>query len=286
MKFTQYNTDISFFRLNLEIENGVFLVAFGYEDFRRRESSLHTHKMNDYTLQFVEFGEGILKLEGKTYVLKKHDLFYLPYNVPLLYKKNPKNPYKYFWISFKGPKVEKFLKRTMISIKKPVIHIENGEEMLALFKSLDPINVPSVYRMKAVFYSVFAALQAPKKYVPTHLTNRLLVDDIADYIKINYTNTELSIAQIADQFFISPTQLYRIFLKEIGVSAKQYLIDYRMEKAKELLSEGTTITYAAYNSGFSDLYYFSKFFKKTYGCSPSEYQKSASPQRRNGDPDA
>ncbi len=277
MKYTKYNIDISFLRLNLEIEDGVFLVAFGFEDFTNRESRLRVRKMNDYTLQFVEFGEGSLELNGKTYSIKPHDLFYLPYNTPLLYKKNPLNPYKYYWISFKGPKVEKFLKSTVISAKNPVIHIEKWEEMLALFQGLDSINPPSNYRMKGIFYSVFAMLQTPKKNNPTNFSDRLLVSDIIDYIQINYSQADLSVVQIAEQFYISPTQLYRIFIKEMGISPKQYLISYRIEKAKKLLLEGSTVNYAAYQCGFSDLYYFSKFFKKLYGVSPTEYKKNSTP---------
>lgn len=266
--------NIDFVRLNIEIESGVNLICFGYEDFTERKSNDFIHKMNDYTFQFIEFGEGQYFINGKTYLLKPHDLFFLPYNTPLMYVKNPHNPYKYYWISLQGNNVEKFLKSTVISDKSPIIHIEKWEEMLNLFKELNPASPPTIYKIKAVVYSIFAMLQKQNSY---HLRSAnqsdLLVSEIKNYIAINFSQAEFSVKQIADQFYINPTTLYRLFKKELGISVKEFIINTRLEHAKNLIKSGSIITYAAYQSGFSDIYYFSKFFKKRYGITPSQFKK-------------
>jgi YesN/AraC family two-component response regulator len=49
-------------------------------------------------------------------------------------------------------------------------------------------------------------------------------------------------------------------------------VDIRIRKAKELLTEGFNVTETAERSGFNDIYYFSKCFKKHEGISPTTYK--------------
>ncbi|MBQ8295116.1 MAG: helix-turn-helix domain-containing protein [Clostridia bacterium] len=272
-KYVSYNIDIAFQRVHIELEEGVYLIGFGYEDFTNRESFRRLRKLNDHVLQFIEFGEGSYQLNNKHYVLTKNDLFYIPYNQPVLYKKNPQNPYKYYWLNLKGPRVDNFLSKTLISQEKPVLHIEQAEQMLNLFRSFDTLRIPHEFQLKALTYSIFALIgKIGKDEVPT-LDPRMLGENIREYIHINYSQPTFSVGQIAEQFHMSTTQLYRICLKELGISAKQYLIDYRMKQAKILLDKGNSVTSTAYECGFTDLYYFSKFFKQYYGIAPTDYKK-------------
>lgn len=74
---------------------------------------------------------------------------------------------------------------------------------------------------------------------------------------------------------ISYEYFRRIFENVYGVSPVKYLNKLRIDRAKELLNSGMyTVADAAFQSGFSDISYFSRFFKKETGLSPSEYKKS------------
>ena len=148
MKYENFNTEISFKRVNYNIESDVYVTCFGYEDFTNRKSLDRLHKMNDYTLQFIEFGEGVLNINGSIYPLKKHDLFFLPYDTPLLYQHLPKNPYKYYWISIIGDGFNELLKKTVLSAENPIVHIEDYEKMLENFKLLSPNENISTIKIK------------------------------------------------------------------------------------------------------------------------------------------
>jgi two-component system response regulator YesN len=73
----------------------------------------------------------------------------------------------------------------------------------------------------------------------------------------------------------------KMFKKETGISLKQYISDYRISVAKELLSRpGARISDVACEVGFDNFSYFSTVFKKTTGYTPNEYQAMATEQNQ------
>lgn len=83
----------------------------------------------------------------------------------------------------------------------------------------------------------------------------------------------ISRTEIAASMYLTPEYMAKIFKKETGVSLKQYLSDYRIARAKELLTDpNVRVSDAAGRVGFDNLSYFSTVFKKTVGMSPNDYQ--------------
>lgn len=73
--------------------------------------------------------------------------------------------------------------------------------------------------------------------------------------------------------FTSKYHLQRLFKRYYGQTPRQYLIDKRIEKSKEMLRSGISVTEACFAVGFESLGSFSSLFKKKTGASPSEFQK-------------
>lgn len=98
------------------------------------------------------------------------------------------------------------------------------------------------------------------------------VKKISEYIETNYTNPELSVSYISEYFNLSPVYMGSVFKKITGQSIVQYITYLRMEKAKQLLnSKEYKVVQVAEMVGYSDVFYFSKKFKKVYGYSPRDY---------------
>lgn len=92
-----------------------------------------------------------------------------------------------------------------------------------------------------------------------------------EYLDQHYKEN-ISLMEVAEEYNISHFHLSKMFKKILGINYKDYLVQVRMEKAKELIrKERKTISEISQEVGYMDPNYFSKVFKKYTGMSPSEY---------------
>lgn len=90
----------------------------------------------------------------------------------------------------------------------------------------------------------------------------------------NHYSEAISIQQVADALYISPSYLMHLFKKHTNKTFNAFLMEYRMEKAKELLKKpGIQIQSVAQAVGYSDVKYFNKLFKKYTSLTPTDYIK-------------
>ena len=100
------------------------------------------------------------------------------------------------------------------------------------------------------------------------------VTKAVDYVRDNYGDQELTIDKICGILGVSAAYFSTTFKKETGKTFINYLTDYRMSKARELLmNTEIPITEIALGTGFSDSSYFGKLFRKYYQITPTEYRK-------------
>ncbi len=106
-------------------------------------------------------------------------------------------------------------------------------------------------------------------------TTKSFVTRAIEYVKEHYADQELSIETICGYLNVSAAYFSTVFKKETGKTFINYLTDYRMEEALELLLTQNEKTYViAEKVGYSDPNYFSYVFKKQFGMSPSKYKTS------------
>ncbi len=100
-----------------------------------------------------------------------------------------------------------------------------------------------------------------------------VIRGVLDYVAEHYGEEDLSIARIAEQLHFSPAYLNVLFKQERKVTLKQYLNNYRLEKAKRLLDqEYLKITEIAEKCGYANANYFAKVFREAVGMTPVEYR--------------
>lgn len=100
-----------------------------------------------------------------------------------------------------------------------------------------------------------------------------LVELAIQFIRDHYER-DINLNDICGYVFLSPSYFTRIFKKETGYSPISYLINTRIERAKELLVETEEkVNEIALSVGFSSQQRFNEAFKKITGMTPLEYRK-------------
>ncbi|WP_243662882.1 response regulator [Hydrogenispora ethanolica] len=98
---------------------------------------------------------------------------------------------------------------------------------------------------------------------------------IVDYVYRNFNQKNLSLNQIAKEVHVSHTYICTLFKKYMRVNLSEYLMQTRVEKAKELIRNTDLKTYeVAEKVGYSNAQYFSVLFKKYTGYTPTEFRNS------------
>ncbi len=101
-----------------------------------------------------------------------------------------------------------------------------------------------------------------------------LCEKVIEYIHINYADAGLSNKIISDVFGYHPYHLSRIIKHETGKSLRQYLIDYRLQMAKNLLlTTSDDVEQIAWKTGFASTAYFVKLFHQRTGVTPKRYRR-------------
>lgn len=97
---------------------------------------------------------------------------------------------------------------------------------------------------------------------------------VVKYCSEHYTQMNFNLKQLADDLSLSASKIQRLFKKYMGMKFKDYITFLRMDEAKLLLTEtNLSITTISFNVGFSSVSAFSRTFKRTFGCSSSDYRR-------------
>ncbi|MCR5790632.1 MAG: response regulator [Lachnospiraceae bacterium] len=100
-----------------------------------------------------------------------------------------------------------------------------------------------------------------------------ILQDAVRYIDEHFADEDISLNTLAERLNMSPNHFSAVFSQEMGQPFIEYLINKRMEKAKELLmTTDKRSSEIAYAVGYKDPHYFSYTFKKTQGMTAKEYR--------------
>ncbi len=112
--------------------------------------------------------------------------------------------------------------------------------------------------------------QPSEKELRDNFRVKLMLEFIHDHYQ-----EELNAEMIAQSISVSPSECLRCFHNTIGTTPIQYVKQYRIQKAAELLaSTNQKIQDICLECGFQENSYFAKSFRELMGCTPSEYRKN------------
>lgn len=228
-----------------------------------------------YILHLIVSGKGTYVTPKGSYSLSSGDMFLIRPRTEIEYFADENEPWEYYWVNFTGEDAEYILKRTDFTEENPVIR-NCGEDIFHAME--DILESAGNERYKAIgltgrLYILLSLLVKGSKKKASPRSSAKCFKTARDYISGNYP-LPISVEDIAEAAGVSRATLFRIFKAEVGVSPVDYLISYRINKAKRLLNEtDLSVTAVARSVGYEDNLYFSRAFKGKTGVSPSEYKK-------------
>lgn len=205
--------------------------------------------MRKGVLRFTENGIPIELGEGEYYIQKAGLLQEGPV---------PSDSPNYYFIHFKGH----FCKAGALPIRGK-FDIDKIQPIIERFDRLG--NAAERIEHECLFYTLLCALkkQIPQKTVAERLRTHILENFAGDIPLDELTRVSL----------LSKNQTINVFKDTYGVTPHKYLVDFRLQKASELvLATNMSISEICFAVGFSEYSGFYKAFLKKYGASPQEYR--------------
>lgn len=124
----------------------------------------------------------------------------------------------------------------------------------------------SKLKTHSIFYELLS------KVFPKQASGQNPLQPLLQYIDEHLSDPELSNIQLASVLQISEVYLRKLFSTHLHTSPKQYILELRLRKAKQLLMDTPfSVSSIAEECGFSGVYHFSRAFKQQTGQSPTEF---------------
>ena len=258
------------------------MYQFGYEQCDPGHS-FGPATRNHYLFHYILSGTGTLmagnsKGETRTYSVKSGQGFMIFPGQINTYIADEQLPWEYMWIEFDGLRIKEALSVTDLCKDVPIYHSHSKElrEKLA-DEMLYIVNHPqesSFHLIGHLYLFLDYLLQSAKstKLVSSGRMSDYYIKEAINYMEQNFQNN-ISIEDIAAVCGINRSYFGKIFRNSIGRSPQEFLMNYRMVKATELLKL-TSLSIADVGSavGYENQLHFSRAFKNIYGVSPREWR--------------
>lgn len=260
------------FEMNVDecgIEQGIPGLGYNYE------------VLKNAVIHYVTKGYGTFKFNGKVYNLKQGDIFILLKGMQVEYVASIDDPWEYYWIGFSGSNANEYLNRTSITNSCVANCEENSKipqiilNMCEISKTYNPSKSDDILLLKELYSLLYALIEEfPKPFESKDKELHTYIQDALNFINSNYMHS-ITVQEIADYVNLSRSYLYKMFIKNLGISPQKYLINLRMYKATLLLkSTKLPIGEVASSVGYSDSLLFSKTFSKHFSMSPLNYRNN------------
>jgi len=267
------------------------IVMSGYEDYKYLHEALKT-KAIDYLLKPVVKRELISAVQTGIERINENQSY--QYIEEILRRDDLKNDFnKYYQIKNQIYKAlitfdEKELILSIETLEKFFLEIKINENLVKyiyadllrftakLYRDYNIEGFIKISDNKPEIQKIIGSIMHISKMIVDAIKPRKVdVFAVQKYIDSHFSET-ISLADIAVIFHVSKEYLSRLFKKEVGVSVQNYVTDKRIDYSKRLLIRHTSLSISTVciMSGYSDLQYFYRVFKKRTNSTPIEFRRN------------
>lgn len=251
-----------------------------------KDKFIHMKRIiNENVLIFVQQGTLYINSNNKNYEISKNQFIILKAEENHFGFKESSGELKYFWVHFKDKLItsESYDENELTNQKYVLPEtgtVNNISRLILLFRQMMDFSLEkNSYNTKILDYSLSIFMMEfmnDQFNNPNHtnLNNNAIVNDICNWIKLNFQN-DFSIEDLSENFNLQSNYLSKLFKQVMNKTIIQYTTELRIQSAKNLLMN-FSVKETAYSCGFSDDKYFMKIFKKIEGITPTEYKQAFS----------
>ena len=238
---------------------------------------------NHYLFHYILSGTGTLMADDskgvtQTYSIKSMQGFMIFPNQITTYVADKQLPWEYVWLEFDGLRVKSLLDTIGLSLDKPVYHARNkslredmANEMLYISRHKDESPFHLIGHLY-LFLDYLLRSAADEQLEHGSNLREFYSHEALTYIEHNFQN-EITIEDIAGVCGLNRTYFGKIFKEALGKTPQEFLLNYRMLKAAELLKlTSLSIGDIGLAVGYANQMHFSRAFKNNYGISPREWR--------------
>lgn len=238
---------------------------------------------NHYLFHYILSGTGTLMADDskgvtQTYSIKSMQGFMIFPNQITTYVADRQLPWEYVWLEFDGLRVKSLLDTIGLSLDKPVYHARNknlredmANEMLYISRHKDESPFHLIGHLY-LFLDYLLRSAADEQLEHGSKLREFYIHEALTYIEHNFQN-EITIEDIAGVCGLNRTYFGKIFKEALGKTPQEFLLNYRMLKAAELLKlTSLSIGDIGLAVGYANQMHFSRAFKNNYGISPREWR--------------
>lgn len=225
--------------------------------FRKGQTAI-VKSRKDYSIAFCLEGDLIYDSNGIEYHLNPQSAIILPKNSSYSLYNNTNGIFLLFSFDCENVNFDSLMNLSFSDLEP---YLKDYKRMLNYFS----FNNKKLKRFR-LLYDIFDRLDSEQS------ESRL--SPIIKYIENNISDTTINNQHLANIMGISEVYFRKIFLEEMGITPKQYILDLRLRKSKLLLAESDlSVTGISEECGFSSPYHFCRIFKQKTGVTPLEYAK-------------
>lgn len=275
-----------------EKEWGFYVNTVGYTHINPREKypSLKGHPpthaftwnkgriLNGYYLVFISKGQGVFESALTTpHIISEGTCFFLFPNVWHRYKPSLKTGWEEYWVGFNGTYPDDIMSKNFFSARNPFVQVGLNEQLLILFHHLLEIVQSANPGYHQVISGIALEILGLAYTISMHKKqsedpDKQLIHK-AMFLLRESLEKPVDMQKLIYELPMGYSKFRKMFKVITGHSPHQYHLNLRINKAKELLqTTELNINEIAYQTGFESEFYFSRFFKKKIGLSPTDYR--------------
>jgi AraC-like DNA-binding protein len=238
----------------------------------------HGRVLDEFALVYISSGRGFFESEHKfSAAIEPGHVFLLFPKVWHRYKPDPGVGWHEHWLGFDGEIARRWLRSRFISAKHPVVKIHAEDTVLATFsRTMQSVRAsrPALQQILAgatanLLGLVYSTQQSPPA---AETQNANAVEQAISRIQNEY-GTELNMQLLAQELGVSYSWFRSTFVAHTGLSPHQYLLEFRLVRARNLLTETQySVKEIATLTGFEDEHYFSRLFRQKLNLTPSQWR--------------